>query len=221
MAKHDNVDKIILNLENVTDDINPDIRHPKNGYLIECACALLFNLAEQKYGDSSVEPDGIYMQPAFVETPRSYVGVTLETKEHPKARHIVCLGSSIRTWEQLFYELAHETLHLLGPTDTYKNPVARIEEGVAVKFAEDFYESFVLPITGQKSYNTPLNAPGSVYYKAHKLTNKIPDNILKAIRSEFNNFKDAKKEGLYQLAKGFITETEAIYLSSPFDYKAN
>jgi hypothetical protein len=220
MAEHENFDSIILNLEKKTENIHSDIRHIDNRYVIECISALLLNLAEQKYGDSSVEPDGIYMSPAFFELPRSRVGVTLETPDMPKVMHIICIGTFVRTWHQLFYELAHETLHLLGPTDSNKNPVARIEEGVAVKFAEDFYESFVSPIINQPPYDSPLGSPASVYYKAHKPTNKIPDDVLKSIRTEFKNFRDVKKEGLYALADSFITEDEAAYLSLPFDYKA-
>ncbi|MFY1664378.1 hypothetical protein [Pseudomonas sp. Pseu.R1] len=220
VAKHGNAKKVLDNLEKVTDYIDSNIRHPVNSYLIECICALLFNLAEQKYGDSSVEHDGICMRPAFVRQPRSFVGATLATEDHPKIKYIICLGSYIRTWEQLFYELAHETLHLLGPTDTYKHPVACIEEGVAVKFAEDFYDSYITPVAGLKSHNTPLNAPSSVYHKAHKITNKIPDTVLKAIRKEFFNFKDVQKEGLHRLANEFITDNEATYLSSRFDYHA-
>lgn len=58
------------------------------------------------------------------------------------------------------------------------------------------------------------------HYKAYEATSKIPDDVLKSIRSNFINFKDTKKEGLYELAKSFISEKEAEYLSLPFDYKA-
>ena len=218
MAAREDLDSIIINLENETNNIHSDIRNIDNGYLIDCICELLLTLAEQKYGDTSLAPDDIHMSPAFYQLPRSRVGVTLETPERPKVTHIICIGSTVKTWQQFLYELAHETLHLLGPTDTNKNPVARIEEGVAVKFAEDFYNHFVLPFINQRPYSSPLGSPTSVYYKAHKVTNKIPDEVLKRIRAEFKNFRDVKKDGLYTLAKKFITEDEATYLSLPFDY---
>lgn len=221
MAGHEKFDIIMANLEEVTDKINLDIRNSENQYLIDCICDLLLTLAEQKYGNTSVNPDDIYMSPSFCQLPRSRVGVTLATPDMPNVMHIICIGSTVRTWQQLFYELAHETLHLLGPTDTNKNTVARIEEGVAVKFAEDFYQSFVFPTLHQRPFSSPLGSPTSVYYKAHQPTNKIPNDVLKSIRVEFKNFRDVKKEGLYALAKDYISEEEAEYLSLPFDYSAH
>lgn len=145
VASPEDLSAIVEILEKETTNINSDIRHVENSYLIEWISVLLLDLAEQKYGGSSLEAGGISMIPAFFKLSRSQVGVTLATPETPNVMHIICIGTHVRTWQQLFYELAHETLHLLGPTDTSKNPVARIEEGVAVKFAEDFYEIFVFP----------------------------------------------------------------------------
>ncbi|WP_220465770.1 hypothetical protein, partial [Pseudomonas juntendi] len=105
------------------------------------------------------------MSPEFLDIPRSYVGRTQKTKTIPQEKHIICFGTQVITWEQLFYELAHETLHLLGPTDTNKNTVARIEEGVAVKFAEEFYKDYVYPSIKRYTYISPLSAPLSAYYK--------------------------------------------------------
>lgn len=220
MANDDNLEDIIKNLDNKTNEININIRAPENRYVIHCISVLMLNLAEQKYGETSVGPDDIYMSPEFLDIPRSYVGRTQKTETMLQEKHIICLGTLVTTWEQLFYELAHETVHLLGPTDTNKNTVARIEEGVAVKFAEDFYKDFVYPSIKRYTYSSPLSTPLSVYYKAYKATSKIPDDILKSIRSNFTNFKDVKKEGLYEISKSFISEEEAGYLSLPFDYKA-
>ena len=219
-ADDDHFDNIMLRLEQETATINPEIRHADSRYLVNCISALLLELAEKKYGETSVDPDDIYIGPDFFQLPRSRVGVTLATPEMPNVLHIICIGTTVRTWQQLFYELAHESLHLLGPTNTNKNTVARIEEGVAVKFAEDFYQSFVFPTLHQRPPNSPLGSPTSVYYKAHQPTNKIPDEVLKSIRAEFKNFRDVKKEGLYALAKDYISEEEAEYLSLPFDYNA-
>lgn len=197
-----------------------NLRCEENRFAINCVGILLHRLAENKYGPSSIDAKKISTQPRFHGS-RSRVGVTLSTPEFPDVVHMVCLGSTVHSWEQLFYEVAHESLHLLGPADIKSTPVATLEEGAAVKFAESFYSEYILPAIGTPPPLSPLNSPDSVYYRAYQCANKIPDETLKKIRQKFKNFREVKYEGLQELVKDFITEKEIKILVSPFDYSAH
>ncbi|WP_159960954.1 hypothetical protein [Pseudomonas sp. R76] len=202
--------------------LNPATRNlqcDENRFAINCIGKLLHSLAENKYGPSSMDAKKISTQPRFHGS-RSRVGVTLSTPEFPDVVHMVCLGSTVKSWEQLFYEVAHESLHLLGPADINSTPVATLEEGAAVKFAESFYAEYIFPEIGAPPPFSPLSSPGSVYYRAYQCAKKIPDETLKKIRQKFKNFREVEYEGLQELAKNFITEEEIKVLVSPFDYKA-
>lgn len=213
-------DQIMENLEDATSSLNINIRHPDNRRALLHLSSMLLEIAEERYGESNLKSEDLCLSPSLYPLARSRVGQTMATDEMPRVQHLVCIGTSVTSWEQLFYEVAHETLHLLGPTDISVDPVARLEEGVAVKFAEDVYESFVFPFSERKPDSSPADAPWSVYHGAYARTNKVPDSVLKEVRDQFINFKNVESEGLYKLASAYITEAEAQYLSLPFNYNA-
>ncbi|WP_159388432.1 hypothetical protein [Pseudomonas sp. R32] len=184
--------------------VSKDLRHADNRCVVDCTGELLLNLVEQKYGRSTLEDHEICTRPAFLDSPRLRVGVTVSTTDNPDVVNLACIGTLVETWEQFFYELAHESVHLLGPADTNVVPVAAIEEGVAVKFAEDFYAEFIFPVTGVKPLYSPLTSPRSVYFKAHQSVSKMPDRLLKDVRREFENFHLVSNPGFYDMAKNLL-----------------
>lgn len=137
----------------------------------------------------------------------------------------IFISSMCVTWEDLFYDLCHECLHLLNPTkDISKVDVQRLEEGVAVKFAEDMYRKYITPYCNITPLNSPITsrdprAKHSQYYKAHSITSKIPGDKLREVRSEFSSFWSVKdKDKFMSIVGDSITNEEADYLLSKFDY---
>ncbi|CAJ0694927.1 hypothetical protein LMG18102_02034 [Ralstonia mannitolilytica] len=120
----------------------------------------------------------------------------------------------------MFYELCHETVHLLNPVlDIKQSRVSALEEGVAVKFAEEMYERFIATYTRHGPLVTPTSNKNSSYFKAFLIAKKIPDDILKIIRKEFGKFSAIDNASLLmKIAPACITEHEAQQMCDAFDY---
>lgn len=131
------------------------------------------------------------------------------------------IGQYYVTWEQIFYEICHESVHLLNPAE-HENPhkVQRLDEGVAVKFAEAMYKKYITPYTTKPPKFTPVRlARLSQYTKSFNIANKIPDEKLKEVRSIFGSFWSIPdKEKFMSIVGNYITDKEADYLLSNFDY---
>lgn len=137
----------------------------------------------------------------------------------------IFISSMCVTWEDLFYDLCHECLHLLNPaTRNQKDTVQRLEEGVAVKFAEGLYKKYITPYCNTSPFNSPITsldpmAKYSQYYKAYSMTSKISDAKLREVRSEFGSFWSIEdKDKFMSIVGDYITNDEADYLLSNFDY---
>ncbi len=137
----------------------------------------------------------------------------------------IFISRCCNTWEDVFYDLCHECLHILNPAkDTNITPVQRLEEGVAVKLAEYMYSRYIANYHNTPAINSPLSlfdptAKYSQYYKSYLITSKIPDEKLKEVRSIFGSFWSIPdKEKFMSIVGNYITDKEADYLLSDFDY---
>jgi len=216
----DYTEKILSLLDREVQEITEDPRDFGNTFAVNVAGILLLEMVERKFGATSLDAEFMSTSPAFSTTPRSQVNVNMVTADHPTARYTIFLGCRINTWHQFFYELAHESIHMLGPANTKEVEIATLDEGVAVKFAEDFYREYIFPSTGVPVPESPLSAPQSVYFKAYQAANKIPDVILFEIREKFNNFREVKNPLFYEMTLNYLSRSEAELLCSAFDYKA-
>ncbi|URN91312.1 MAG: hypothetical protein NAG77_10650 [Pseudomonas protegens] len=212
--------KVLSFLDGEIPEITGDPRAIENAYAVNVAGILLLEMVQKKFGVSSINPEVMSIFPTFSTVPRSQVSVNMITPNNPIARHTIFLGCRINTWHQFFYELAHESIHMLGPVNTKEVEVATLDEGVAVKFAENFYQEYIFPLTSVPVPESPLNASQSVYFKAYQATNKIPDIVLFEIRKEFNNFREIKNPLFYEMTQNYLSRSESELLCSAFDYEA-
>lgn len=213
--------KALKYLDEEIPEIAANPRAIKNTRAVHFAGILLLELVQEKFGVSSVDPEAMLISPVFSNSPRSQVGVSMITTESPIGRHGIFLGCNINTWHQFFYELAHESIHMLGPANTYKVEIATLDEGVAVKFAEDFYREYIFSLTGVSVPESPLGAPQSVYFKAYQAANRIPDTVLLEIRKKFKNFREVRNPQFYEMTSNYLSRSESELLCSAFDYKAH
>lgn len=216
----DYTEKVLSLLDGEIQEIAEDPRAIENTYAVNIAGILLLEMVEKKFGAPSLNAEFMSIIPAFSTTSRSQVGVNMVAADHPTERYTIFLGCGINTWYQFFYELAHESVHMLGPANTKEVEIATLDEGVAVKFAEDFYREYIIPSTGVPVPQTPLSAPQSIYFKAYHAANKIPDIVLFEIRKKFNNFREVKNPLFYEMTLDYLSRSEAELLCSAFDYKA-
>ncbi|WP_272580946.1 hypothetical protein [Providencia sp. PROV266] len=150
-----------------------------------------------------------------IQLNRSFISMT------KKGSYAVFVSNAATNWESVFYELCHECIHLLSPaTGDLKNEVQRLDEGVAVKFAEAQYRKYITPYTYSHPTYSPLTSqPNGQYSTSYKYANKIPDEKLKEVRLAFGSFWSVTdKDKFMSIVGNYITEEEADYLLSKFDY---
>ncbi len=131
------------------------------------------------------------------------------------------IGQLYVTWEQVFYEICHESVHLLNPAknaDLHK--VQRLDEGVAVKFAEAMYKKYITPYTTKPPMFTPVRfAILSQYTESFNITNKISDEALKLVREKFGSFWSVDDDSEFiKIIGDCLTDNEANYILEKFDY---
>ncbi|KAA5924219.1 hypothetical protein F1536_00560 [Achromobacter xylosoxidans] len=193
---------------------SPRDENNDNSNFIRILTLLAQDKAKSLYGNP--ENADIDLGPFFSQNRwPSRIAFTLEEK------FCIELGQSLRTWEDFFYDICHEALHLLNPVKDLKTTtICRLEEGVAVKFAEDCYAAFIYPWKKKKARNSPVdNTQAGDYRRAHAITKKIPDSVLKSIREKFGAFyKSNDPTEIHKLAGSYINEDEAIFLSQSFLY---
>lgn len=236
-------DEIYKTLETINN--KSDVFHYKpcaynedSAYLLSILCSVIVFFTKKRFNDSNTNYDPLPIL-GYEEKPHKYVkhDVTIEKAiaflknskicERTDAQNTfkVLISSNCNTWEDVFYDLCHECLHLLNPTkDISKVDVQRLEEGVAVKFAEDMYRKYITPYCNITPINSPITsldptARHSQYYKAHSITSKISDDKLREVRSAFGSFWSIKdKDKFMSIVGDCITNEEADYLLSKFDY---
>ncbi|MBB5428289.1 hypothetical protein HDG40_006476 [Paraburkholderia sp. JPY158] len=187
----------------------------ENTRMLELVFLLTLELVEEKYGNSNVQ---IFPTPQFRKDGKaSQIG----TAGGDHTTFGVGIGADVTTWEQVFYELCHESVHLLNPVVNIETTsVSSMDEGVAVKFAEDLYARFITSYTGREPAISPTHAGVAHPYRvAFDIVRKIPDSVLKEIRAEFGAFSQVTDEiKLLKFASEYISEEEARVICLPFSY---
>lgn len=79
---------------------------------------------------------------------------------HPLAKDYdygVCIGWRYGSWEQFFYQVAHEAVHRLNPKIAILGTIrtCALDEGVAVRYAEGMLEKY-LPYVSRTFMNSPV-----------------------------------------------------------------
>lgn len=178
---------------------------------------LVIMSAEDLYGDRDTAFT-IHPNPDLKSSPRSRIAPELNNHKNI----IVCIGPYVSTWEDFFYEICHESIHLLNPViDIENNPASSLDEGVAVKFAEAMYNKFIKPYHKYPANNSPLYgySRNNNYKKAYEIADKIPDEALFSIRKEFDAFtRIINNSKLKEMAGPYINDDEIRYISDNFKY---
>jgi hypothetical protein len=194
---------------------NPRDETEENRNLLRAALVIILEKIQSLYGDSNAKR--IHRVPFFQDQPHSQVGPLKDDFESIG----LAIGNSARSWEEVFYEICHETLHLLNPVvDVKSNKVSALEEGCAVRFAEQMYKKYIKPYCNKIPRTSPVGDRSSQYFSAYSAANKIPDDVLKKIRKtfgRFSNIDDAEK--FKELVGKYLSDEEVEVLTKPFVYK--
>lgn len=188
-----------------------------NWWLRHTILVLVVTKAEKIYGECDTAFT-IYPDPDLNSSPRSRI--CPEKGNHKNI--IVCMGSYVLTWEDFFYEICHESIHLLNPViDIKNNPSSALDEGVAVKFAEIMFNTYIKPYHEYPPNNSPLNpiAGNNNYNKSYQIANKIPDDVLFEIRKEFTAFTRINNVSKFaEFTDNYIDNNEIKFISDHFVY---
>lgn len=199
---------------------NPSRDNHDDEYILRVLSFTSFYVAKQTYGYSETKIR--YEVQLGHEEPLDYL--PMNSSVYPingSDEWMIYIGCKYDDWEQIFYEICHESVHLLNPAEHEDLPnVQRLDEGVAVKFAENMYKKYITPYTTKPPKFTPVRlARLSQYTKSFNITNKISDEKLKEVRSIFGSFWSIPdKEKFMSIVGNYITDKEADYLLSDFDY---
>ncbi|TKK12402.1 hypothetical protein EcCFBP13530_23775 [Enterobacter cancerogenus] len=180
---------------------------------------------EERYGDMQF-PDTTFRLP-FYEHSREIAGVRNSqvisfNPMHPLVREYdfgVCIGWPFDSWEAFFYQLAHESVHLLNPKVAPVGMLrtSTLDEGVAVRYAEEMLERY-FPDVNPYSVGSPAGMPNA-YDEAWRAARKIPDKALRQVRETFGGFGDITDAARFkELTAQWLTSAEAEPLSSDFHY---
>jgi hypothetical protein len=136
-------------------------------------------------------------------------------------KFVLTIGTCARTWEEVFYDLCHESLHLLNPvTDVKNKKISALEEGCAVSFAEAMYEKYISSYCNKVPTTSPTYDKSSQYFLAYFATKKIPDDVLKQVREVFGSFSTIDNvEKFTELVLPYASEEDIKILTTPFIYR--
>lgn len=188
--------------------------------LLRVNLEVMLEAAESIFGPAEMGSE-LYTTPGYHnEVPNSGIKTTLESPP----RLMLIINQDAVTWEDAFYEIAHEVIHLLSPViaEGGKPPVATLDEGVAVYFAEYVYEKYISSYTGSHPSLSPrgLGPNHRAYANAYALARKLNFEELRRIRDEFSGFPYATDPyRLLSLSAGKLNIEEARSLSAIFEYK--
>lgn len=195
--------------------LNPREQTEGNGKILNAMLALALGQAQQMYGvgdDTRLHP-----MPLFLDQPQSQI-VPLKDD---LGRVVLGLGTYARSWEEVFYDVCHESLHLLNPVINVRvNKVCALEEGCAVKFAEQMYKKYISPYCPKISPTSPVAATDTQYFLAYSAATKIPNEVLRRIKETFGTFSSIDdREKFAELTQKYLTKEEIEILIMPFLYK--
>lgn len=124
--------------------------------------------------------------------------------------------------ENAFYDVCHEVVHLLNPVFNVQDAnvkVSALDEGVAVKFAEQMYERYIRPYCDRIPSTSPIFYRNSQYFVAYSAAKKIPDGVLKEVRQVFGMFsKIDDVEKFKTLVGSYLSDKEMDELMAKFIY---
>lgn len=219
----DGIESIQDDFEKIVPNVTSDIRNQDNEANVDLKCMIAFILRElviHIYGP----PD-----PAFNYYYHVDLNVSKWSKICPAMEDhttvAICIGSYIKNWWDLVYDIAHETIHTLNPILDLNVPFNSLEEGVAVKFAEDIFETYLkdyAPMQVACSSPTIAINQSNNYLTAYNAAKKIPNEELKRVRALFGSFGDIDNfENFYGCIKSYVTDIEAQTLFKDFIDPAN
>ncbi|HHQ6628261.1 TPA: hypothetical protein ACSTL5_004828 [Serratia fonticola] len=142
--------------------------------------------------------------------------------EHPLAKDYeygVCIGWRYDSWEQFFYQVAHDAVHLLNPKIAPLGTIrtCALDEGVAVRYAEEMLEKY-LPYVSRAFVDSPVGT-NNPYHVAWLAASKLPDSVLRQIRVEFGSFGEIGDPARFaEMTAQWLTPKEAELLSGDFCY---
>lgn len=192
---------------------NPRDDTPDNAELLRLLLHWAVEDVERLYGECASR---FHPSPMFINQPRSQIFPVL----NDPTKAAVVIGSSAKSWEDVFYELCHESVHLLNPVFDVKNKsVSCLEEGCAVKFAESMYDTHVRPLCSKRPSTSPVDSYPNPYVDAFSAARKIPDDVLKEVRDTFGQFSTIDDGDTFRsLVDRHVDEREINILLAPFAY---
>lgn len=196
---------------------DPRDRTEGNQKLLNAAVLVALGTVQDLYGIG--DDTKLYPSPIFEAQSHSQIVPLMEDQ----GTVAIVLGECIESWEEVFYDICHESLHLLNPVlnvNSSKIKVSALEEGVAVKFAEQMYEKYIKPYCDKIPSTSPANALGSQYFIAYSAAKNIPDDVLKEVRNVFGKFSAIDDAGKFGgLVREYLNDEEIEILVEPFMYK--
>ena len=199
-------------------DVTPNPRDETNANrtILRSAVWVALGTVQDLYGigdETELDP-----HPKFLNQPQSQIAPLMGNH----STVAIVLGNCVRTWEDVFYDICHESLHLLNPVLNVRDrrvQVSALEEGVAVKFAEHMYEKYIKPHCDKIPPTSPVWNVRSQYFKAYCAAKKIPDEVLYEVRSVFGRFSSINDvEKFTELVGGYLNEEEINILMEPVEY---
>lgn len=180
---------------------------------------------ETRYGERA-NPDRTYITP-FYNRQREEQGVMNSQiitfhESQPIARSYdygVCIGWRYDSWEQFFYQVSHEAVHLLNPKIAPDGMLrtSALDEGMAVRYAEEMLAKY-LPYVSRAFVESPVGMD-SPYHHAWEAARKLPHDLLAQIRAEFGSFGTIDDPVRFaEMTAPWLTTAEATLLSSDFRY---
>jgi hypothetical protein len=211
-------DLLRVQIKSATTDLTLTPRDETDGnrMLLNAMGALALGMAEQLYGAG--DDTGLDPFPRFWSEPNSQI-MPLDGDD---GTVVIAIGTSAASWEEVFYDICHESLHLLNPVINVRSSgvkVSALDEGVAVKFAEQMYEKYIKSYCNTVPATSPINAFHTQYFQAYSAAKRIPDATLKEVRKVFGKFSkidDADK--FKDLVCDYLSDEEAEILLAPFRY---
>jgi hypothetical protein len=216
--------KILANAPNVLYQSPREWNEPCNELRTLITYFILVDL-ESRYGDMT-HPQRTYTVP-FYDKQREMAGRLNSQVISFKpgtllAEHFdygVCIGWRYDSWEQFFYQLCHECVHLLDPQLAPQGElkVSALDEGVAVRYAEEMLDTY-LPYIARSFVDSPTLSHNP-YYFAWEATRKLPHEVLRTIRETFGAFAKINDRARFAaLTSKWLTDDEITLLCADFEY---
>lgn len=209
---------LISQIQSSAGDLTSNPRDHTNGnrLLLNATMVVALGIAQNRYGIG--DDAGLYLHPLFGDKPQSQ----LRPLAGDNREFAIVLGMCVRSWEDVFYDICHESLHLLNPVLIVEgdgDKISALEEGVAVKFAEDMYDTHIRTYCDHTPLTSPINDPSSQYFRAYAAAKKIPDAVLKEVRRTFGRFSDINdSEKFRDIISDYLDEEAIRTLIEPFRY---